>query len=1358
VAETGGSAGDTFVFPASYAQQRLWFLDQWEPGSAAYNVPVVVRLKGPLDLGALNQSLSTVVSRHEALRTHFELADGRPVQVITPLRSIRVTVTDLTAMPGADREAVALRLATAEAHEPFDLSRGPLLRAAAWALGVDDHVLLITFHHIVFDGWSMDVLISELSWCYNAVAAGKQPLLPPLAIQYADYTMWQRQWLQGGVLSDQLAYWRGQLSGDLPVLQLPSDRSRPALLTARGKSCSIQLPRTLVDRLLAIGRQERATLYMTLLAAFQALLFRYTDQDDVIVGAAIAGRNQVQLEGLIGFFANTLALRTNLAGDPTFRELLCRVREVTLGAYANQDVPFERLVEELRPPRHSSRTPLVQAMFVLQNAPQRPWDLDGLGVTPYALSFEATRFDLSVSLQEESEGLSGEFVYSTDLFDTETITRMVTHYRAVLESAGRDPDCRISALVLLPEAERRRVLVEWNDTARPYPRDRCAHELFEEQVARAPDGIAVVCGTDRATYAELNGRANHLAERLMARGVGPGARVGVCLARSIDVIAALLGVWKAGGAYVPLDASDPPERLAFMLSDAAVRVLVTDARFGGQRLSDDIIERLYLEDRREEAKCPPACNPANRVAADSLAYVMYTSGSTGEPKAVAVVHRGIVRLVKNSSVAVITPDDVLLQAAPVTFDASTFEIWGALLNGARLAQVPVARPSLQELGDVIEREGVTIAWFTSSLFNQMVEYEIDRLRRIRHVLAGGDVLSVPHVRRFFSAAASGTLTNGYGPTENTTFSCCHTMRDAAGIEAAVPIGRPISNTRVYVLDVHRRPQPIGVPGELYIGGDGLAQGYWNRPEQTAAAFVPSPFEDRPESRLYRTGDRVRYRGDGTLEFLGRVDHQVKLHGYRVELEEIDAVLMRHPSVREAAVVLREDVPGDKRLVAYVSVGGELDAPDLRVFLRRWLPEYMVPSSILLLDVLPKTSAGKVDRRMLPVPERTPQGPPISRGPRHPLDEQLLGIWRRVLRRDQIGVDDNFFELGGHSLLATQVVARIRAEVGRELPLRALFEAPTVAELAERLEPPVASDADEASASAARCVVPLQPHGAKTPFFCIHGIGGEVQSYQALARQVDPDRPFFGLRVPPLPVAGEFPTIEKLAATYVEEILRAVPHGPYLVGGHSSGATVAYEVAQQLHRMGKEVGAVVALDSQLPNNPGTLRLGPRALADYLRNLSWWVVDDFMQADRGEIRARIQSKVRVFTARVSRLPGMRWIGAEPVDIRDRLGMPTIPSEWGAFLEAHYESFMTYVPRPYPGRVALFKARTLPVTSLHESDLGWTRMAVGGVDVTVVPGSHETILRDPYVRALAEALRRRFDQIDERCADRDGQAGRR
>jgi amino acid adenylation domain-containing protein len=1037
----------TGALPLSFAQERLWFIDRLEPGSAVYNIPVAWRLGGALDEAALERSLSEIVRRHEALRTTFAEVDGSPVQVIAPFGGFVLPVEDLS---GLARRIARRRSGAGPARRrrrPFDLSAGPLFRAALLRLGEEDHVLLLSMHHIVSDGWSMGVLFRELSALYAAYREGGESSLAELAVQYADYAVWQREQLAGEVLDRQLAYWREQLAGAPELLELPTDHPRPPVQTYRGSTVPVELSLELLERLQALGRSEGATLYMTLLGAFQVLLSRYAGSEDVVVGSPIAGRTRGEVEELIGFFVNTLVLRTDLGGDPSFREVLRRVREVTLGAYEHQEVPFEKLVAELQPERSLSHSPLFQVMFTLQNAGGGGRStLPGLDVSGVEAEHASAKFDLSLGLAATADGLRGALNYSTELFERGTVDRMVGHLARVLEQVATDADTRLSQLELLGEVERARVLEEWNRTGRPYPREACIQELFEAQARTRPGAVALVRGGERLTYAELDARANQLAHHLVGRGVGLESRVGVLLEPAPDLIVSILAILKAGGAYVPLDAKYPAERLAFMLEDSAAGVLLTQESLRSTLPVPDDVAVVSIDGAAAEIRGESAEVPESGAAARTLAYVIYTSGSTGTPKGVGVEHRSVVRLVRGADYADFGPDAVVLQGAPISFDASTLEIWGPLLNGGRVV-MPEADPSLEELGRTLVHQGVTTLWLTASLFGVMVQERLEELGGVRQLLAGGDVLPVEQVRALKQRFPEVRLINGYGPTENTTFTCCYTVPDGWS-GSSVPIGRPISNTRVYVLDRVLRPVPVGVPGELFTGGDGVARGYLGHSGRTAERFVPDPFATEPGARMYRTGDRARWTADGTVEYLGRLDQQVKIRGFRIEPGEIEAVLSSHPKVREARVIVREDQPGEKRLVAYVV--GEVEAEEARAYLRGSLPEYMVPAAVVVLERLPLTPNGKVDRDALPAPEYG-AAEESNVAPRTPVEEVLAGIWAEVLRLERVGVHASFFELGGHSLMAIRVVSRIRAVFGVELPLRVLFEGPTVAELAVRVE-------------------------------------------------------------------------------------------------------------------------------------------------------------------------------------------------------------------------------------------------------------------------------------------------------------------
>ncbi|HVG07687.1 MAG TPA: amino acid adenylation domain-containing protein, partial [Thermoanaerobaculia bacterium] len=1028
--------------PLSFAQERLWFLDQLDPRSATYNIPAAVRLRGRLDTRSMAACLQEIVRRHEALRTTFAVDEGRPVQRIAPPGPVALPVIDLE---GQSKVAeVAQSLSIEESRRGFDLERGPLWRATLLRLSEGEHLLLLILHHTVTDGWSMGVFARELSAIYEAFAGGLLSPLPELPIQYADFARWQREWMSGAVLEGQLAYWRRQLEG-APVLELPSDRPPPRVRASRGASQSLELSRPLAVRLEELARREGVTLFMVLLGGFAALLSRYTEQEDVSIGTAIANRNRAETEGLIGFFANMLVLRADLSGDPSGRGLLARVRELALSAYAYQDLPFERLVQELQPQRDAETLPLFRVVLTLGADPALGLALPGLTAEPWPLDTGSAKFDLTLQISASDRGLAGVLEYSSELFDTPTPQRLVRHFASLLEDLAADPERRVSGLALLTTAERHHLLAEWSG-ASGRPLASTIPELFARQVELRPDAVAVSLGEQRLTYGELDQCANRLAHHLGRLGVGPEVPVGLYLERSLDLIVALVAIVKSGGAYVPLDPSHPRERMAFILAQTGSPIILT-----WERLRGDLPEpaRVLCLDGDDRAKIGDIAEPpAPTVSPGNLAYVLYTSGSTGEPKGVGVPHRAVVRLVRDTGYASFSPDEVFLQLAPVPFDASTLEIWGPLLNGGRLALAPAGPVALEELEQVIARERVTTLWLTAGLFHQMVDQA--GLRGLRQLLAGGDVLSPQHVRRALEQLPGCTLINGYGPTENTTFSCCHRMSRPEDVGTPVPIGPPIARTTAYVVDRAGQPCPAGVPGELWAGGDGLARGYVGRPDLTAERFVPHPFGG-PGERLYRTGDRVRFLPDGSLEFLGRVDQQVKIRGFRIEPGEIEAVLAAHPSVKAVAVLPQEVGPDDRRLVAYVV--GRVDSNELRALATERLPRYMVPSAFVELPALPLTPNGKVDWRALPREDWTRVGATSATGtvarPRNPTEELLVGLWEELLGLEagQVGIDASFFDLGGHSLLATRLISRVREDLRVEVPLHGLFDDPTPAGLA-----------------------------------------------------------------------------------------------------------------------------------------------------------------------------------------------------------------------------------------------------------------------------------------------------------------------
>jgi amino acid adenylation domain-containing protein len=1034
---------DDDVMPLSFAQQRLWFIDQLEPGNPVYNTPRAVRLRGKLNIAALERALTTLVRRHEALRTTFRDLHGEPVQVIGKPEPFTVSVEDLSGLPEATRDEETRRLILEEVLRPFDLSTGPLVRARLLRLAKlpgDEHVLLLSLHHIVSDGWSMGVLIREVAALYEAHAVGAESPLKELNLQYGDYAVWQRQWLQGEVLEQQLAYWRRQLAGAPPVLELPADRPRPQVQTFRGAALPFKLSKELAEALRALSRREGVTLYMTLLAGLQTLLARNTGQEDISTGTPIANRRRGELENLIGFFVNTLVLRTDLSGNPTFHELVQRVKETALGAYAHQDAPFEMLVEVLQPERSMSYTPLFQVLFVLQNAPQEKLELPGLTVELLDIDSGTAKFDLMLSLEESEEGLEGVCEYSTDLFDEGTIRRLLGHFETLLEGAVNNPSEHVAQLPLLSQAERRQLLDEWNATAEQYPSDVGVHELFARQAEKTPGDVAVLFEETQLSYGELNERANKLADRLRTFGVGPEQVVGVMLERSVEMIVGILATLKAGGAYLPLDPSYPSERLEFMIEDAKPVVILT-------------AEGPSATDYTDQIRGSDPSDPRHPC------YVIYTSGSTGRPKAVVMPHRAAVNLI-NFQIQSSGQEGRLrtLQFASLSFDVSFQEIFSTLCAGGSLVLLrEETRRDARELLRVITEQRVERLFLPFVALQHLAE-AADRDEHVpsslRQVITAGEQLKItPQVTRLFQRLNGCTLDNHYGPTETHLATMWKLEGDAGAWARLPPIGKPISNAQIYVLDDALQPVPVGVTGELYIGGAQLARGYLNRPDQTAERFIPHPF-DHDGERLYRTGDLARYSADGVLEYGGRRDLQVKVRGFRVEVGEIEAVLKQHDSVQQAVVTVRKDESSRKRLVAYIIAARTSIPPasaELRRHLKHKLPEYMIPSLFVRLDALPLTNSGKVDRRALPAPEPGQEERDEEYvAPRSVVEEMLASIWSEVLSGVKVGVNDNFFELGGHSLLATQVMSRVREAFGIEIALRSLFEQPTVEGLAETI--------------------------------------------------------------------------------------------------------------------------------------------------------------------------------------------------------------------------------------------------------------------------------------------------------------------
>ncbi|MBR8838801.1 MAG: amino acid adenylation domain-containing protein [Stigonema ocellatum SAG 48.90 = DSM 106950] len=1052
--------------PLSFAQQRLWFLDQLQPSSSLYNVPIALRLLGTLDQVALEQSLQEIIHRHEALRTNFIIIDGQPTQVIQTQTNWTVSIVDLKHLSTTEQEIATQQLAQQQAIQPFNLATESLVRATLIVLSETEHALLVCMHHIVFDGYSVDLFVLELAALYNAYSQGQPSPLAPLPIQYPDFAVWQRKWLQGDVLESQLSYWQQQLASAPALLSLPTDRPRPAVQTFAGAYQEFGLSKELTSGLTQLSQQQGVTLFMTLLAAFDTLLYRYTGVADILVGSPIANRDRSEIEGLIGFFVNTLVMRSNLAGNPSFSELLLRVREVALSAYAHQNLPFEMLVEALQPERNLSHTPLFQVMFSLQNAPQVQLELTGLSVTPLITEDTTAKFDLTLVMQNTATGLVGVWAYNTDLFDASTIERMTGHFVTLLEGIIVNPEERISQLPLLTAEEQQQLLVEWNNTQADYPFDKCIHQLFEEQCFSTPDAVAVVFVDQQLTYEQLNSRANSLAHYLKSLGVGADVLVGICVERSIEMVVGLLGILKAGAAYLPLDPEYPTDRLHFMLEDAQVSVLLTQQKLL-DRLGQHQAKHVCLDTDWQLISQSSQKNPITEAQASHLAYVIYTSGSTGQPKGVLIAHEGLLNLVFWHHRAFnITSLDKATQLAGTAFDAAVWELWPYLTAGASIYLVKSQLlSSLVNLRDWLISNKITISFLPTPLAEELLslEWPTESLA-LRTVLTGGDKL-----HQYPSDLVPFQVVNNYGPTENTVVTTSGVVVAKEQNQISPSIGRAIANTQVYILDENLQPVPVGVPGELHIGGVGLAKGYLNRPDLTQERFIPNPFNKSKapkfrsaeaaaltslksqKSKLYKTGDLARYLPDGNIEYLGRKDNQVKIRGFRIELAEIETLLGQHGDVQNCCVIAREETPGNKRLVAYVVPQKDmtLTTDKLRQFLADTLPGYMVPTAFVILESLPLTPNGKVDRRALPSPNLH-QEPSDYVMPNTEVGKIIAGIWQKALEVEKVGIYDNFFELGGHSLLLVRINQQLQEVFSLELSIVDMFNYPTIDNLSQYL--------------------------------------------------------------------------------------------------------------------------------------------------------------------------------------------------------------------------------------------------------------------------------------------------------------------
>jgi aspartate racemase len=1317
--------------PLSFAEERLWFLNQINPDDVSSNISRAFRIKGPLDTERLNQAFKTIVARHESLRTTFarnELragVDSRPMRLIKERGSTEPRLLDLCHLTGSEREQKTREIARDEAQRPFDLTLGPLWRFTLLRLGDRDAVLLLNTHRIVCDEFSIGIFFDELWQCYRSLSSNGRPQVD-LRIQYADYAAWQRAALEGGALEKQLAYWRTKLEGAPAAIELPADRVRPAIQSWQGASTSIVLPKSLAHELRDLSAREDTTLFVIFLAAFQLLITRYSRQTDVVVGSEFEARDDEKAARLIGPVANVLPLRVDLSGNPTFRELLKRVGATVAEVRENHSVPFEKLLEVLNVERSLSHAPLFQTTLNWRRSSAADDEFSGLQIENFDYDAGIAQFDLTLDITEK---LECRLEYNTDLFERETAERMAGHFRTLLSDIAFDPDQRIQESQLLTAEEQRQLLCEWNPATPAFETELCIHELLSAGARRNPLAQAVLSGEQRLTYQELESRSNQLASYLRKYAVGAEVPVAVCLERSVELIVSLLAVMKSGGAYVPLDPTYPTERLTFMLEDSRAPVLITQKSLLGS-LPQRPGSIVLLDGDKAKISNESDAPPQSSVTPDNIAYIIYTSGSTGRPKGVEVTHKTVVHLFAATRDKLgFQEQETWTTVHSSAFDFSVWEIWGALLQGGRLVVVP--REVIQSppaLLDLLRREQVSILSATPSALRQLLEarQQSGPAREnwaVRQIICGGDALDQELALELLRLGIP--VWNFYGPTESTVWTTLAEIEPGTAGDELTSIGRPIAGLQAYLLSDQLQPVPIGVPGELYIAGDGLARGYSRRPALTAERFLANPFSRLPGARMYRTGDLCRFRRNGKIEFLGRLDTQVKLRGFRIELGEIEAVLSEHPDVRQAVVIIREDRKDDKRLVAYlVPAGSQLPAvSELREHAQRALPDYMVPAVFVSLPTLPLTPNRKVDRSALPPP-------PESRldltqnyiAPRDNTEEQLTRLWETVLGVKSVGIRDNFFELGGHSLLAARLFAQIENRFARNLPLATLFQAPTIEQLAAVLT-------ETESTHSWASLVPIQPNGSKPPLFCIHACGPHVFIYRPLVRHLNGNQPVYGLQAQGIDGQREpFTRIADMAAHYIKEIREFQPHGPYYLLGDTLAGLFALEMAQQLVEQGEEVGLLAMIDTFCPLRPS---LG-RRFACHLIHLRELGIGNYVLAGARAVRNRLARKITKDVAN----PYAQTTEVEAARQASDTDDPLVKTEWAIYKAA----YLNYSPptKVFPGRIVYFLAEDAPYASRYEDNRRtWKRLAGRGLEVFPVPGRHDTVKEEPHVAKLAEKL---------------------
>ena len=1301
----GHEAQDSRLCDLSLAQQRLWFLEQLKPGTPAYNISSGLRLSGELDTEALHRSVAQIVARHQTLRTDFLTLHGHVFQRISPTAEVKIPAVDLRASRDDTRDRDAYQMACEEARMPFDLQCRPLLRMKLLWMRDQEHILLFTMHHLISDGWSIGVFVEELTELYEAEIQNRQCRLPPMVIQYADYTEWQRESLDNQELVRQSQYWKTRLAATEASLELPADRVRPAEQTFLGAVVAVPAAAPLIEGLKGLAQLEGTSLFSVLLAAFNVLLYRYSRQEDICIGVPVAGRRLLETEALIGLFVNTLIVRTDLSGNPKFRDLLAAVGEASLEAHANQDFPLEKIVEELQPKRSLAHNPIFQVMMTAVKEPLSHRHFAALTASQYAVDTFSSLLDLTAFVVEAADGsFWWRFHYSTDLFDAARIRRMIGHYQTLLNSILQNPDRRIGDLAFLTGEELEQFSI-WNGTSAHYPK-KCVHELIAEQAARSPGRVAVVFEEKELTYSELHDQALRVAAALRAADVGPGSLIAICFERSLEMVVAVLGVLYSGAAYLPLDPGEPDARISFKMDDSGAALLLTQRPFI-TRLSRHAGKCVLIED----ALAVPAANALETRNLESLAYVAFTSGSTGKPKGVCVPHRALVNLLSfMQRQPGLDENDRLLAVTNLCFDISALELFLPMMVGARL--VVASRESVVDgaklLGD-LRRNSITAMQATPSTWRMLLEAGWIGASCSLKILCGGETLPVSLANEL--TKLSDSVWNLYGPTETTVWSSLSRVRE----RCPVTIGRPIQNTQFYVLDRRMRRVPVGVPGELYIGGDGLASGYLNRPELTSEKFVVNPFA-ADGSELYKTGDEVRYRDGGEIEHLGRLDSQVKIRGHRIELGEVEVIAAQYPGVRQTLAIVREDTPGDPRLVCYVvpEQGADVRASELRAAITEKLPDFMIPA-VVVLESLPLNENRKIDLVGLPAPSEEGSA---GGEPRNEVETQLLAIWKKVLQLDGLGIRDNFFDLGGHSLLAMRLLAETDTAFGQRLPVATIFRAPTVEQMAAII--------GQHAKTSWSSLVTLQPEGLRQPLFVVPGAYGYTLEYDDFARFLGSDQPVHVLQFVGFEGQKPIDRIEAIAEHFIREIRKVQSQGPYRLAGFCVGGIVAFEIAQQLIAAGEEPPLLALIETWHPRSLPVVRSVPVMLRPLVL---------FTRGMGRRLRALLGLSPR---------EALRYLGEssaivkEMISLRDVYRKDRYKLYRDLVVEATYRAGSRYIPAPYPGRILLFLAGGLQVGADLDTRMVWCDVASDRCQVFRTSASDiGGLLKTPHLRALANSL---------------------